>query len=329
MWAKYKQPGFTIVELLIVIVVIGVLAAITVVAYNGIQNRSRASAASSALSQASKKIKLYLVDNPSASPDCAAFYTLITTKTDSTACSFSDTSGTNYQYSKGAADAYCITATVGNVSYTINESTQPTLGGCAGHGQNGQNTIINLATNPSLESNITGWAVANWQNGNGNVTRDTATASSGTASYKMAWTVASTVNNAGFITPYSAVTAGTSYVFSVYVRPSVSTTIIPNIRQTTGANGGGTMFDTVNPTYIAAPANTWTRISMPITISSGYVSAAFRIGVNYVPAIGDTFAGDGFMVTQGTSTYNYADGNSPNWAWDSAVNNSISTGVPL
>ena len=35
------RQGFTIVELLIVIVVIGVLAAITVVAYNGIQDRAR------------------------------------------------------------------------------------------------------------------------------------------------------------------------------------------------------------------------------------------------------------------------------------------------
>ncbi len=34
------QTGFTIVELLIVIVVIGILAAITIVAYNGIQNRA-------------------------------------------------------------------------------------------------------------------------------------------------------------------------------------------------------------------------------------------------------------------------------------------------
>ena len=39
-----KQRGFTIVELLIVIVVIGVLAAITIVAYNGIQSRARDSA---------------------------------------------------------------------------------------------------------------------------------------------------------------------------------------------------------------------------------------------------------------------------------------------
>lgn len=38
MWAK--QKGFTIVELLIVIVIIGILAAITVVAYNGIQQRA-------------------------------------------------------------------------------------------------------------------------------------------------------------------------------------------------------------------------------------------------------------------------------------------------
>ena len=36
-----KQTGFTIVELLIVIVVIGILAAITIVAYSGIQGRAR------------------------------------------------------------------------------------------------------------------------------------------------------------------------------------------------------------------------------------------------------------------------------------------------
>lgn len=41
MWARTRQTGFTIVELLIVIVVIGILAAITIVAYNGIQTRAQ------------------------------------------------------------------------------------------------------------------------------------------------------------------------------------------------------------------------------------------------------------------------------------------------
>lgn len=38
---KNKQPGFTIVELLIVVVVIAILAAITIVSYNGIKNRAQ------------------------------------------------------------------------------------------------------------------------------------------------------------------------------------------------------------------------------------------------------------------------------------------------
>ena len=38
-----NKPGFTIVELLIVIVVIGILAAITIMAFNGIQDRAKSS----------------------------------------------------------------------------------------------------------------------------------------------------------------------------------------------------------------------------------------------------------------------------------------------
>jgi len=48
--SKDKQ-GFTIVELLIVIVVIGILAAITIVAFNGVTDKARAAAAKSYASQ--------------------------------------------------------------------------------------------------------------------------------------------------------------------------------------------------------------------------------------------------------------------------------------
>lgn len=52
---KIDSRGFTIVELLIVIVVIAILAAITIVAYNGIQNRSKLSSAQSTQNIVAKK----------------------------------------------------------------------------------------------------------------------------------------------------------------------------------------------------------------------------------------------------------------------------------
>ncbi len=58
---KINQKGFTIVELLIVIVVIAILAAISIVAYNGIQNRGKQSSAQSLASQIGKKAEAYNV----------------------------------------------------------------------------------------------------------------------------------------------------------------------------------------------------------------------------------------------------------------------------
>lgn len=60
---KKTTSGFTIVELLIVIVVIGILAAITIVAYNGVQARSRDSVRKSDLTAINKAIKLFYADN--------------------------------------------------------------------------------------------------------------------------------------------------------------------------------------------------------------------------------------------------------------------------
>lgn len=57
-----KQTGFTIVELLIVIVVIGILAAITIVAYNGIQAKAKLSSKLSDVKAMQQKLELYRVE---------------------------------------------------------------------------------------------------------------------------------------------------------------------------------------------------------------------------------------------------------------------------
>jgi prepilin-type N-terminal cleavage/methylation domain-containing protein len=56
---RRQHTGFTIVELLIVIIVIAILATITVVAYNGIQNRGRTSSGSANANLIAKKAEMF------------------------------------------------------------------------------------------------------------------------------------------------------------------------------------------------------------------------------------------------------------------------------
>ncbi len=58
-----SRSGFTIVELLIVIVVIGILAAVTAVAFNGIRERSLNSARLQEAQQVTRLVKLYKAQN--------------------------------------------------------------------------------------------------------------------------------------------------------------------------------------------------------------------------------------------------------------------------
>ena len=119
----YKQSGFTIVELLIVIVVIGILAAITIVAYNGIQNRANIANVQAALSQVVARLESYSVENNSTYPSALS------------AAGINNTPGTTYTYVTNSATtppSYCVTATTNGVSYYVDRSTgtTPVAGPC-------------------------------------------------------------------------------------------------------------------------------------------------------------------------------------------------------
>ena len=75
MTKQTKTRGFTIVELLIVIVVIAILAAITIVAYNGIQNRAKTSAAVSLANNIVKKAEAFNTIESSYPANVAGFGT--------------------------------------------------------------------------------------------------------------------------------------------------------------------------------------------------------------------------------------------------------------
>jgi prepilin-type N-terminal cleavage/methylation domain-containing protein len=120
---KASSKGFTLVELLIVIVVIAVIASITVLAYNNIQARARAASAQAAIHQAMTKIQTFTVDNDGNYPSNLA------------AIGITDTSSTTYQYNvnnSASPRTFCVAASVSGASYYVSQDVPtPTAGTCS------------------------------------------------------------------------------------------------------------------------------------------------------------------------------------------------------
>ena len=131
------RGGFTIVELLIVIVVIGILATIVIVAYNGVRAKAIDVSLQSDLRNAHGAVRLAeLTDN--------------VLPTDSS--SFKASNGGTYQYSfdnNASPRTFCITENIGRQSYFVDENGSVKSGTCPGYTINLFNTIAWAAADTS------------------------------------------------------------------------------------------------------------------------------------------------------------------------------------
>lgn len=329
--AAHGRRGFTIVELLIVVVVIAILAAISIVSYNGISNRAKASSAQQGASQAAKKVLAYAVDNADSYPAASGANGAGALA----ALGISTTGSTSYQYTADNTanpSYFCITATTGDQSYWVSStSTSPKSGGCPGHGQNGVAAIANLIPNPSVEVSTTTYGGANlsvstspdWASAGTKSLRQSPNSTSGNDSYSPV------VGDAGAVR--LGMEAGKTYTLSATIRMSAAQTGSLNTAArslrayTKGASPSGYQTWGSNQASNAAGS---TRLSVTFTLPSDASEAFVRLYNGALQGGGDTYW-DAISLTEGSTTYSYADGNSPSWIWNGTPNNSTSSGPPL
>lgn len=121
---RATQKGFSIVELLIAIVVIGILAAVVVAVFNGVQSRAKVTTLTSDLTNASKQLRL---DHANAGKFPAAIGLANNGK------GLQGSPNTTYRYSvdnTANPQSFCLTATDGGRIYSVTNTTAATEGGC-------------------------------------------------------------------------------------------------------------------------------------------------------------------------------------------------------
>lgn len=119
-----QNEGFTIVELLIVIVVIAILAAITIVAYTGIRDRAVVSSLASTLAQTTRKVEAYAVEHSGVLPSTLA---------DAGVDAVTASEAVYQAYDTTTPGAYCLQLTQSEKTYFVTRKNQTaTEGFCDG-----------------------------------------------------------------------------------------------------------------------------------------------------------------------------------------------------
>jgi len=313
-----KQRGFTIVELLIVIVVIAILAAIVIVAYQGISARANASAAQSSASDLAKLLSLSNTNNGTYPND------LSTVNNGKPMPSGS----TSYSYHPGTGNtSYCATVTTGNSSYEITDTaTTPVAGGCPGDGVGGVAAITNYAADPDAT------AVGNFGQSGGGPAPSTASIATdqvhhGTTALKRTITGTGTSGTSAEVrisTHELKILAGTTMSWSFWVYSTRAGNISPYADGTKVSDG---TYTGCGSAAVSVPANTWQKVTAACTPGIDMYPTEVG-GYNLAVQAGDYVWFDEYMVATGSSLPNYADGNTASWIWNGTANNSTSTGPP-
>ena len=297
-----KKDGFTIVELLIVVVVIAILAAITIVSYNGIQNRAKQSAIQSSASQAGKKLLAHAIVNAETLP------------TDLASVGITDSGATTYKYvydSSVKPNLFCVSATQGAFSYAATSKSSQTIEG---------QCVNNSVYNPSFETNTSGWAAAG---SSGSVlTRVTTESYSGGASLQVA-TNGAAVQQGAFNSSRGPAQPNTTYTASVWIKAAVGRTVRIELGEWDSApqllNGSSR-----KPGATITGDGTWQRHTVEHT--TGATAATADIVIRSMTSPAHTFYIDGVMLSEGSAQLAYGDGNSVGWSWSGAANNTTSLG---
>lgn len=314
-WAR-KQTGFTIVELLIVVVVIAILAAITIVAYNGIQNRAKSSALQSSASQAEKKLLLAAVDSGDLYPVDKAAYLLATNQ--------ADTPSETYDYfASNDQKSYCVSVTGadGASQARTKSAAGPLEGRCV------QNAVLN----PSIEINSANMTTAFGQGGVTSMSVNGTAPLSGASVLRTTWTTAPTsVTTGGLWSGANSSTGlnagGKTYVASGYVRNSWAGGIF-NLNLVGRTSGGAVTSEVYGPN-VTVPSGAWTRVSVSWTApaNTDYFEVRIRQSGGSLPVVGSTLDVDGFLLTEGVNLYSYGGSETTGWSARVSGVNSISFG---
>jgi prepilin-type N-terminal cleavage/methylation domain-containing protein len=342
---RVTSKAFTIVELMIVIVVIGILAAITVVGYNGVINNANDKSVQTDLAKIEDAIKVFNLDNnfyPSSLNDISVAMAKSTIALSRGSYNVDTTVIANhnidYCYS-GVGTGYTVIAMSKskNIFYTSDSS-----GGVKKYAGSWTSTAPALCTvvAPTSTTYYRGYApddtvTGPWRSwtGVGTTTMPTITNFITNPSFEVdttGWgatsgvTIASSTDFAFSgtksvkVTPSSSTysglvlstpgTNGTAYTYSAYVY-----SVTPQTINFAADNMGINTAVTVGPS--------WQRITL-----SGTQINSHPLYVRAVNANGPVFYVDGVMFIQGSVAYGYADGYTTSWKWNGTINGSSSTG---